>query len=620
MDDVTRLLSTGDVVKIWDADSMTLLEELDPHGGRHPLTQACWTADNQHLVSANSSGDRLVVSSLKSPNASATVLGEGKGQTRVSLSSSSQFLASGGLDGRVHLWDLRSSKPLRALKDHVEEVTCVSFAANDSLLASGSAGGRLVVHGLATNTSGKAFGHGGQQPVRDLAPSRLKRTLLGSVSEGGWLSLWDAKTQKELHVFSDAHRAPASGLAFSPVSELLLVSVGLDKKIVCYDAAGKIVVRSIRAEAPLTSVDFTPDGSGVLAGSARGHVFYYDLRKSATPVRVTVAHRGCAVTCLRFHNDRHKAGKTSWPRTSDVKSSLARAGGEAPSSVSSPPSAEPDKGPERFPAVGRNSLDVFSPLRPDAGAVSAAGADGTWAAGQAALPGQEAGGPPKACRGSLDCISPLREGPAGGSRAAPPPPRHFAGSHPSSSAVAALPRREASRGSPDLSSPVREASLGAREAGAPKAASHTAVSPLQDGQAEGVRGTPIYHMPVLEEEEPQAEQPEATPPPMEMARVHVGGPTAVFGCVALAAEKTGEAPFTGVQMDIISDVIHRSMEELRELVHKEVFCLQVEMIRQFCLQMDEFHALMSAQKSANDGLAEENRRLREEILRLGANY
>ncbi|XP_077452211.1 protein NEDD1 [Stigmatopora argus] len=592
MDDVTRLLSTGDVVKIWDADSMTLLEELDPHGGRHPLTQACWTADNQNLVSANSGGDKLVVSSLKSPNASATVLGEGKGQTRVSLSSSSKFLASGGLDGRVHLWDLRSSKLLRALKDHGEEVTCVSFAANDSLLASGSAGGRLVVHGLATNTSGKAFGHGGQQPVRDLAPSRMKPTLLGSVSEGGWLSLWDAKMQKELHVFSDAHRAPASGLAFSPVSELLLVSVGLDKKIVCYDAAGKIVVRSIRAEAPLTSVDFTPDGSGVVAGSARGHIFYYDLRKSATPVRVTVAHRGTAVTCLRFHNDRHKAGKTSCPRTSDAKSSLLRASGEAPSSASSPPSAEPDKGAERFPAAGRNSLDVFSPLRQDAGVVSAAGADGTWAAGQVALPGQEAGPPRAACRGSLDVFSPLRDGQTGGSRA--PPPRPSAGSLPSSSG-------------PDLFSPLREASLAGWEAGPPKGASRTVVSPLQEGQMEAVRVTPTFRMPVVEEEEPQ---PEATTP----HRVEMAEKTSPED------GKAGEAPFTGIQMDIISDVVHRSMEELRELVHKEVFCLQVEMIRQFCLQMDEFQSLMSAQKSANDGLAEENRRLREEILRLGANY
>lgn len=52
--------------------------------------------------------------------------------------------------------------------------------------------------------------------------------------------LWDANTQKEIHVFDSAHKAPGCGLAFSPASELLVVSVGLDKKIVCYDTASKM--------------------------------------------------------------------------------------------------------------------------------------------------------------------------------------------------------------------------------------------------------------------------------------------------------------------------------------------------------------------------------------------
>ncbi|XP_057691646.1 protein NEDD1 [Corythoichthys intestinalis] len=588
MDDVTRLLSTGKVVKIWDADSMTLLEQLDPHGGQHPLTQACWTADNQHLVSASSGGDKLVVSSLKSPHVSTAVLAEGKGQTRVSLSSSSQFLASGGLDRCVHIWDLRTSRPLRSLKDHAEEVTCVTFNANDSLLASGSADGQLVVHSLATNTSGKAFGHGGQQPVRDLAPSRTKRTLLGSVSEGGWLSLWDARTQKELHAFRGAHKAPGSGLAFSPVSELLLVSVGLDKKIVCYDAASKIVVRTIRAEAPLTSVEFTPDGSGVVAGSAQGHVVYYDLRNSAAPVRVTAAH-DFAVTCLRFHNDRHKASKTS--RTSDAKGSVSKASGGL--SGSSPPSSDREKGAERFPAaaVGRNSLDVFSPLRRDAGGAPAS-ADGTFAAAQATLPRQEAG--PLKGRGSLDVFSPLRE--------------------------ASLPRQEAGplkttgRGSLDVFSPLRE---GPTEAAAPPAVSRTPSA---------------FHMSIVKEEEEPV--PEARPPDkVEMTSPDKEAPgrgdrpapppipeALTNGVPARRNDASPDAPFTSVQMNVITDIIHRSLDELRELVHQEVFHLQVEMIRQFCIQMEEFHAMMTAQKSAHDALTEENRRLREENLRLSSNY
>lgn len=48
-------------------------------------------------------------------------------------------------------------------QDHKEEVTCVSFNANDSCVASGSTSGDLVLHSLTTNLSSRAFGHGSQQ-------------------------------------------------------------------------------------------------------------------------------------------------------------------------------------------------------------------------------------------------------------------------------------------------------------------------------------------------------------------------------------------------------------------------------------------------------------------------
>lgn len=78
------------------------------------------------------------------------------------------------------------------------------------------------------------------QPIHDLRLSALRRSLLGSVSDSGTMVLWDANTQREVHVFDGAHKAPCSALAFSPASELLAVSVGLDKKIICYDTASKM--------------------------------------------------------------------------------------------------------------------------------------------------------------------------------------------------------------------------------------------------------------------------------------------------------------------------------------------------------------------------------------------
>lgn len=70
------------------------------------------------------------------------------------------------------------------------------------------------------------------------------------------------------------------------------------------------VLRSIRVDSPLTAVDFTPDGTGLVVGSTQGKIYQYDLRNSGAPTRVTVAHK-TSVTCLRFHNNasRQKVGR-----------------------------------------------------------------------------------------------------------------------------------------------------------------------------------------------------------------------------------------------------------------------------------------------------------------------
>lgn len=62
--------------------------------------------------------------------------------------------------------------------------------------------------------------------------------MLATISDSGTLSLWDTKEKKILKTFQD-HRAPATGLAFSPLNDMLLCSTGLDKKIIFYDVTGR---------------------------------------------------------------------------------------------------------------------------------------------------------------------------------------------------------------------------------------------------------------------------------------------------------------------------------------------------------------------------------------------
>ncbi|XP_051236781.1 protein NEDD1 isoform X1 [Dicentrarchus labrax] len=662
MEEMTRLVSTGDCVKIWDAVSMAPLEQFNPHSSSHPVAQACWSSNNQYLVSSSSSGDKLVVSSLKSTPVPVVELADGKKQTRVCLSSSSQFLVSGGLDHSVNIWDLKTKRLHRSLKDHKEEVTCVSFNANDSYIASGSTSGDLVLHSLTTNLSSKAFGHGSNQPIHDLRLSGLKRSLLGSVSDSGTVVLWDSNTQKEIHVFDSAHKAPGSGLAFSPASELLVVSVGLDKKIVCYDTASKIVLRSIRVDAPLTSVDFTLDGTGLVVGSTQGKIYQYDLRNSSAPTRITVAHK-TSVTCLRFQSNtsKHKSSKLGSTKIGSTKRSSTKLSNiqpdPAPSTGPAPHrqmtgtggagaelmsrEAEGQQGTEQLPvvekfsSVGRNSLDVFSPAREDSRTQGTSGDTpfGRTHVSSLEMLSREGEGQQVIGRASLDIFSPVREDSHSGANSHRKTPL-------GTPLVASAGRCYSPLSVFQTPPPIKE------EEPIPAAAAEPCDSRKSDkassSSVEGEAQTPPTSSQQTNHSQPAP--PFFTPEPglrrangiqtqLSYDSPLQGAPAATSAGSALSAAvssslsqniadvvgQAGAAPLTSLQIHFIQNMIHETLEDFRDTCHRDIVNLQVEMVRQFYIQLNEIHGLIE-KYSVNESLVEEIEKLKEENRRLKTNY
>ncbi|XP_017330280.2 protein NEDD1 isoform X3 [Ictalurus punctatus] len=655
MEEVTRLVSSGDCLKIWDSTSMSVVEQFNPHSASHPLAQVCWSSSNQYIVSASSIGDKLVVTSLKSSPVPVMELAEGKKQTRVALNSTSQFLVSGGLDNTVNIWDLKTKRLHRSLKDHKEEVTCVSFNGGDSYIASGSTSGDIILHSITTNLSSKAFGHGPNEPVHDLKYSLIKRSLLGSVSDSGSVVLWDTNTQKELHTFEGAHKAPASGLAFSPANDLLFITVGLDKKIVCYDTSSKIIFRSKQIESPLTAVDFTPDGAGLVVGSTQGRIYMYDLRNLSAPVKTTTAHK-TSVTCIRFQHSttRLKTSKTVSGKTSSSQSTKRisvkmgqnqQSGPPTPTSSvpavpehqpvsrgdvqahslgtgggSGVPSREAEGQPslDKFNSVGRNSLDldIFSPVTDGFKMHGFIGDDPTSRNGGSAdvfcreSQGQHSSDKVRVGRNSLDIFSPVRD--------------DYKGHRLS----------DASSGKKDLDFlPQHGSAQRKNPLGTPGARCYSPLSAVQTPPAiieeepvitspthmdtQNNMSTHIQSVPSFNTPEPSQRREVPTQLTYD-SPVSSSQPIAESAAGASGAVSSG-APLTSVQMNFVRNMIHEALEDFRDTCHRDIINLQVEMVRQFYIQLNEIHGLIE-RYSVNESLVEEIEKLKEENRRLRANY
>ncbi|XP_029457411.1 protein NEDD1 [Rhinatrema bivittatum] len=673
MQENTRFASSGDDIKIWDPSSMTVVEQFNPHNSSHAVTSLCWSRNNHFLVSASGSGDKIVVSSCKSKPVPLLELAEGKKQTYVNLNSSSQYLVSGGLDNTVNIWDLKSKRLHRSIKDHKDEVTCVTFNGNDCYVASGSMSGEIILHNVTTNLSSTPFGHGSSQPIRQVRYSFLKKSLLGSVSDGGTVTLWDANSQNAFHTFDSAHKAPASGICFSPVNDLLFVTVGLDKRIICYDASSKILLRTLVAESSLTAVDFMPDGASLAIGSSRGKIYQYDLRMLTSPVKTVGGHK-TSVQCIQFQHSTTFA-KSSGAKNSSKSASLLSAamnkratvkagsvdGGNQTAntarsitSVASvtvlPPPVATSEGKaidsnqdkigkdnqnllgvprstsldvipsketdytkssdvKNLDTFGRSSLgDMFSPVRDDTGAYKAS--DDLVAKEDALDFLQQFG-----------ALSSARRNPIGASATGTQSsPLCFFG---------ASPIKEEDENQ-DTNAKTQKTYPGKQEPREPIKQLAKLSSSSADSSGNVNTPSSIMKTPEADEKRGRELQTQLTCDSL-VNGISLASPKMTTSLTAAVASSLSEkisetigsdkasAPLTPIQIHFIKNMIQETLDDFREACHRDIVNLQVEMIKQFHMQLNEMHVLLE-RYSVNEGLVAEIERLREENKRLRTHF
>ncbi|KAF1398274.1 Protein NEDD1, partial [Spheniscus magellanicus] len=645
MQESIRFASSGDDVKIWDSSSLTVVEQFNPHTPPHPVSSLCWASNNRYLATASAAGDKIVVSSCKSKPVPLFEIAEGAKQTCVSLNSSSSYIVSGGLDNTVNIWDLKSRRVYRSLKDHKDEVTCITYNWNDCYIASGSLSGEIILHSVTTNLSSTPFGYGSRQPIRHLKYSSFKKSLLGSVSDSGNVTLWDVNSQNPYHNFENTHKAPASEICFSPVNKLLLVTVGLDKRIILYDTSSKKLLTTIVADFPLTTVDFMPDGTTLAIGCSRGKICQYDLRQLTSPVKTVIAHKGC-VKCIRLQfsstfSKSNLTGSSNKPvskrvevkagsnlggiQNIGIKNIASQASATVSSHLTLPnenkgdalqektgfphscsldviPSKETDHGKSadlnNFDDLGRSSLgDVFSPVR-----------DGLDL--QSCLLGLD-------FLPQLTTALPVKRNPVGSSaQGIRSSPLHaLVGSpikeeeeHPETDTKKIDLGKQESK---EVLKQVYSTSAESVTLSPPPSSTAVKAPDTNERLVKTIQAHPAYDLPV---NGTTSISPKITSP-------------VTAGVASSLSEKIVEtigssrpnAPLTSIQINFIQNMIQETMDDFREACHRDIVNLQVEMIKQFHMQLNEMHALLE-RYSVNESLVAEIERLREENKRLRTHF
>lgn len=300
-----RLATACDHLSVRDLSEVAPAYEFR-HQSRKPFKVNSWSPDGSSIVSSLEDSSSIVLTYVKG-NVCTSVdyknpLGNDR-QVFVSLypRTTLKLVALASQD-RVALFDLARQKIRQDFKNLPGgHITCLATNHDDKYIASGTTHGSVhILNSITGRSSPNVLDGGAQQcALSAINFNNVKHSILGGCTDAGSVVFWDVNTCKKMSTFCQ-HRAPSTGLAFSPVNEVLVASAGLDKRCVCYDIQTKKPASTFATDQPLTSVDFAVDGTTLALGTSQGQVLLYDLRSLKDPTAILDYTKGCAVKSVLF--------------------------------------------------------------------------------------------------------------------------------------------------------------------------------------------------------------------------------------------------------------------------------------------------------------------------------
>lgn len=205
---------------------------------------------------------------------------------------------SGGGDDQSMLWNYQSGEQIAILAKHGDSVSFTSFSHDGNFIASGGLDGKVYIFDMQGST---ICGLEGPSEVTWLS-WHPRGNIIVAGSEDGTIWMWNAQTGQCMNVFT-GHSESISCVEFSPDGKFL-VSSSLDGSIFVWDpktAAAKTKWNSADGrfhQAPVTSFAISEDNQTIISGGQDGSVLL--LHIATNRILNTLDSHGDSIESISF--------------------------------------------------------------------------------------------------------------------------------------------------------------------------------------------------------------------------------------------------------------------------------------------------------------------------------
>lgn len=237
-------------------------------------------------------------------------------------SGDGQYIATGGEDGKVKLWNTLSGFCFVTFTEHTSAVTSVKFARNRKFLVSASLDGTVRAFDMMRYRNFRTFTSTRPVQFASLAIDSSCEFVAAGGQDVFEIFLWSMKVGRLLEILS-GHEGPVVSLDFHPgLTSTELASVSWDGTLRIWNAVEvNTQYEAIRINSDCLSVTYRPNGEEVAVASLDGQITIYepktgrqngfiegknDLSVGRSDTDLITAKRkqeGRAFTCLCFSAD-----------------------------------------------------------------------------------------------------------------------------------------------------------------------------------------------------------------------------------------------------------------------------------------------------------------------------